>query len=106
MSNAAKIFGRPSVNESQNLFTCADRIFPGDEPRGITSIKSMYIPFDVKNKATYLRKNPFGVVIYRRNVESGKVYQAFLSCTPMKVRTAGVWPYWACFLSKASIMLV
>lgn len=77
MSNVAKIIGRASVNESQNLFTCADRVSPGDQPRDITSIKSMYIPFDVKNKATHLRKNPFGVVIYRRDIEAGKIYHAF-----------------------------
>lgn len=76
MSNVAKILGRASVNESKNLFKCADRVSPGDQPRDITSIKSMYLPFDVKHKATHLRKNPFGVVIYRRDVEAGKVYHA------------------------------
>jgi hypothetical protein len=66
-----------SVNSSVGIFKCADRVSPGDEPRDITTIKERYIPFDVTNKVVHLRKNPFGAVIYRRNIATGNVYAAF-----------------------------
>tara|TARA_B100000446_G_scaffold137825_1_gene130288 strand:+ start:800 stop:1876 length:1077 start_codon:yes stop_codon:yes gene_type:complete len=72
-----EILGTESVNASTNLYKCADRVSPGNEPKDITFIKEMYIPFDVSNKAVHLRKNPFGVVIYRANVKPGNIYQAF-----------------------------
>lgn len=69
MSRVMEALGAESVNASTDLYKCADRVSPGDEPKDITFIKEMYIPFDVSNKAVHLRKNPFGVVIYRANVK-------------------------------------
>lgn len=69
--------GNRTVNKSENIFQCADRISPGDEPRDITAIKELYIPFDTSNKATHLQKNPFGVAIYRNSIAAGSIYQAF-----------------------------
>ena len=77
MGTAQSILGTKSVNDSTDLFECADRVSPGDEPRDITSIKELYLPFDVTNKAVHIRKNPFGVVIYRNKVAAGNVYRAF-----------------------------
>ena len=67
--------GQP--NRTENLFVCADRVSPGDEPKDITNQKDLYLPFDVKNKAVHLRNNPFGAVIYRNQVAAGNIYQAF-----------------------------
>lgn len=64
-------------NKSQDIFKCADRVSPGDEPKDITAVKELYIPFDTTNKATHLRKNPFGTVIYKSQASAGKVYKAF-----------------------------
>lgn len=77
MSRVMDVLGTESVNQTTNLYKCADRVSPGDEPKDITFIKELYIPFDVSNKAVYLRKNPFGVVIYRANIKPGNIYHAF-----------------------------
>jgi hypothetical protein len=65
------------VNKSKNIFKCADRSSPGNEPRDITAYKELYLPFDTSLKATHLRKNPFGAVIYRNVVKAGTVYRSF-----------------------------
>lgn len=77
MSSVAEILGTNSVNESENLFKCADRVSPGDDPRDISTIKEKYLPFDSAHSATFLRKNPFGVTIYRNETKAGNVYTAY-----------------------------
>lgn len=65
------------ANKSEDIFQCADRISPGDEPRDITSTKHLYLPLDTSNSSVQLRKSPFGAVIYKNTVQSGNAYQAF-----------------------------
>ena len=77
MATAKDILGTNSVNSSTGIFKCADRVSPGDEPRDITAIKALYIPFDISHNAVHLRKNPFGAVIYRNKIAAGNVYHAF-----------------------------
>jgi len=66
--NIAVTKTKDTINSLTNIFQCADRVSPGDNPRNITSIKEKYIPFDVSHQETYLRRNPFGAVIYRQHV--------------------------------------
>lgn len=66
-----------TVNHSENIFKCADRVSPGDDPKDITAIKELYLPLDVSYKATHVRANPFGAVIYRNNVAAGNVFQSY-----------------------------
>lgn len=77
MTTQQEALALKSVNSSIDIFKCADRISPGDEPRDITTIKALYIPFDSTYKAIHSRKNPFGVAIYRNKISAGGVYHAF-----------------------------
>lgn len=65
------------ANKTEDIFECADRISPGDEPRNISAVKHLYLPFDTSNSSIHLRKNPFGALIYKNNIEPGKLYHAF-----------------------------
>lgn len=65
------------ANKSVDIFQCADRVSPGDEPRDITSTKHLYLPLDTSNSSVQIRKNPFGAVIYKNTVQAGNAYQAF-----------------------------
>lgn len=73
MPTAQEVLGSKSVNKTTGLFTCADRVSPGDEPRDITSIKHLYIPFEVSNEAIHVRRNPFGAQIYKSRVAAGNI---------------------------------
>ncbi|MBX2849704.1 MAG: hypothetical protein KTR16_15380 [Acidiferrobacterales bacterium] len=77
MATAREILGSDSVNKTTDLFACADRVSPGDEPRDITSIKHLYIPFNISNEAVHVRRNPFGAQIYRTKIASGNIYHSF-----------------------------
>jgi hypothetical protein len=77
MSEVERILGTESVNNSENIYKCADRVSPGDDPRDVTSIKEKYLPLDAFNKSTYLRTNPFGAVIYRQGVQAGHIYHSY-----------------------------
>ena len=44
------------ANNSEDLYVCPDRVSPGDEPRDITAVKDLYVPFDGSNKAVHLQK--------------------------------------------------
>lgn len=48
------------ANNTVDVYQCADRVSPGDEPRDITSTKHLYVPLDTSNWSVHLRKNPFG----------------------------------------------
>lgn len=77
MSNVAEIIGTASVNRSENLFKCADRVSPGDLPVDITTIKEMYIPFVVTHKEIYIQRNVFGADIFRQEIRAGSIYDAY-----------------------------
>lgn len=74
---AANFPPRNLANQTENVFKCADRVSPGDEPRNISSVKNLYLPFDTSNTSVHVRKNPFGAVIYKNTIQPGKVYHAF-----------------------------